>query len=522
MADVNVTFAAVDAGLSTALANVRANVGGAGGAASTAGAQFNQFNQTINNTTINLRTLSSNLNTAGGAARSMGINFEALIERMAIRMGIMLAVREAIRAVTETIKECLSAEEAFIHVQNINNTTGEASQKMWKNLQQIAFATGQDLEKTVIPAFIKLREDGFNRTEAEQYTRVISAALTETGINITDVIAKANTLSASFADVAKYAAAVGDVDLGKIAQSWIAAEQALKAYNKELERTHQLQQRAIDDAEKQSQAHEQFAKSTGLASGAFQAFLDAQTTIGPGKTIGLPLTAMIPDSLAKLPGGERAFSSLLGELEKKFAAGMQQISKEEGLSMDLVKAGVMGKLPGFGEQDLLAAQKRAAEETKIAETRAKEDQQYAQTQAFEQARLQMNQQITTEMGNQTKILGQLAKDSDNFSIQWKRALQGVKKEMQELGDVVRDTAKLIQQPSMGNLGQLGKDVTQSDIARMLGTIGMVAGVPNLALTLSQAIVRGVLDAMTQANKAEGKDNPVVKKLDDFMHMLQGH
>src|SRR5215475_7832709 len=109
------------------------------------------------------------------------------------------------------------------------------------------------------------------------------------------------------------------------------------------------------------------------------------------------LHAMIPSQLAELPGGIQAFSRLLGEMQKRYAEGMQQIAKEEHLPILTVRAGVMAGIAGFDEQSLLAAQKRSVEEKNLAQTRREQDERYQRTKAFEDARISANDLIKQKM-----------------------------------------------------------------------------------------------------------------------------
>ena len=336
MADVNVTFGYVDEGLSNAVNNIRSNLAGSNG-------------------------LTQSLTNAGNAARQSGINFEAMIERMAVRMAIMFAFREIIKQIADAIKEAATAEEDFLHIQNMNMESTAKTEERFSELKQIADETGQDLEKTVIPAFVKLRESGMMPDEALQETRVINAELEKTGVNLTDIAAKAKIGTLGFADIAKAAAGLQIPQLGEWANGVMQMEQAEKQYNQELEHTHQLTERTIQDQERLGQAHEQFAAKTGLAQSAFKAF----QTAGARPTA----FATIPTALADLPGGTHAFSQLLGDMQKKFQQGIQQIAKEENLPLRTIQMAVRGGLAGFDEQSLLAAQRRSVEEWKITDTR---------------------------------------------------------------------------------------------------------------------------------------------------------
>src|SRR5215475_879380 len=375
------------------------------------------------------RELAQTENEVAEAASRAGINIGSMMERMALRLGILYLFHEAIKQIIEAFQQAANAETDFVHIQEMTAQSTEQTEKTFDALRQIAHDTGQDFEKIVIPAFVKLREQGFDPSEAVEFDRVISSALEKTGTNLSDVAAKAEIGAASFADLAKAANAFGDVALGKLAQSWMRAAEAEKIYDQEIAREHELTQRAVQDAERLAGAHEEFASSTGLATGAFQAFQQA----GARSTT----FATIPKSLADLPGGHQAFSQLLGEMQKRYGEGMAQIAKEEHLPTALVKAGVAAGISGFDEKSLLAAQKRGVEEQNIARTRKEQDERYERTKAFEDARINANNVISQKMHDQVAAAKDLDKVLETTNGRLQQMADWWHEQQMSVGDVAR-------------------------------------------------------------------------------------
>jgi hypothetical protein len=526
MADVNVTFGAVDAGLGQAIANIRAQLGGMGaGGGAAFFTQANQWNTQVTQLTQNINNFTQATTQAGSAARAAGINIGSMIERMAFRMALMFAFREIIKAIADTIKEAATTETNFMHIMDMNAETVEKTEERMDDLKKISHDTGEDLNKVVIPAFVKLRETGIMPDEAVEDTRIVNQQLELTGVNLTDIIAKVKVGTAGFVDIAKAAAGLGLPDIGRWANDWMKAEQAEKAYNREMEHTLQLTERAQHDALKLSEAHLEFAKSTGLATDAFKAFQERGARSS--------LFATIPRSLADLPGGYTAFSQLLGEMQRKFGEGMTQIAKEENLPMRLVKMGVTAGIEGFDEKSLLSAQKRAVEERNLAKTRAEQDERYTRTQSFEIARVNANKTIAEEMQKQVNSMAALDRMADTLSGKLKRMGNEIKETQRGIGDVAQQEFKTkpIQEDIGKTFDKAGKqqetyNYLQRQQAEQLAKTG-VAGTQPATQAQMDAWMRQT-EKITPTTPLENIEKTigegwktVADKVEDLIRMLEG-
>jgi len=445
----------------------------------------------------------------GRAAGRAGINFEAMFARMAVRMGVLLLIHEAIKLIIEAFKEAANAETDFVHIQEMTAQSTEQTEKSFDALRQIAHDTGQDLEKTVVPAFIKLTEQGFDPQQAIEFDRVISSALEKTGVNLEDVAAKAEIGAAGFADIAKAAAGLGDVALGKWAQSWMKASEAEKNYERDLERNHELTQRAVQDAERLAGAHEEFADKTGLAGAAFQAF----------QTAGAKPTAFatIPKALADLPGGTQAFSQLLGEMQKRYGEGMAQIAKEEHLPTALVKAGVAAGISGFDEKSLLAAQKRGVEEQNLARTRKEQDERYERTKAFEDARVNANTLVSQKMHDQVAAAKDLDKVLETTNGRLQQMAGWWHEQQMSTGQVARGLQQLFTGTRPETTGQARGQALAG--RTLMDSLWAMTGLPGSPGSLLPAPVGG---SGTPQDSGKHIASPIVDKLDQLMNMLRGH
>jgi len=435
-----------------------------------------------------IKKVSAATEEAGKSSQRAGINFDAMAERMVARLVILETVRIVIEQIKDAILECANAESNFVHIEEITQQTNQETQKTFADLKAIANATGQDLNKVVAPAFIQLTQAGFDVREATEYTNVFMAALEKTGINALDAGIKAREGAAGFQDLTKAFAALGMPDAAKWAQSWIQAQAAERVYEQGLERMHELEQRAFQDAERLAGAHEEFASATGLAGAAFKAFQQVQTSTRGG----IAPYVTIPKALADLPGGQQAFGQLLGEMQKRYAQGMDQIAREEHLPAALVRAGVGAGIAGFDERSLLAAQKRAVEEQNIDKTRKVQDERYERTKAFEDARVNANTLVTQAMQNQVAA----AKDLD-------KVLATVNGHLQQASNSWNDMR-------MG-AGEVTRSIGQALVAHPIDFFGWMRGGGG-----------GAPAPATSPAPASSPANPIVEKLNELMNMLRGH
>jgi hypothetical protein len=360
-----------------------------------------------------------------------GINIGNMMERIALRFVIFEALRLAIGAVKEAFTAASQAEEEFRTIQVGTQGSVADTNAVFDSLKKTAHDTGDDLEKFVVPAFNKLFESGMQAGEAADAVNAISVAMQRTKIDISGVVEKAEQGAASFGDMAKAGRALGAPEFSEWARSWAQSQVAEASYTRELSHAHELMQRQIHDVEALASAHEGFAQKTGLAEAAFKDFAAA----GARPTA----TVHIPESLARLPGGERAFGQLLGEMQKRFQEGMAQIGKEEHLAPRLVKAGVAAQLPGFGEADLLAAAKRAQQEKDLTAERKEQDQHAERIKAFDDARVNGNERIKGLLTDQLKNTNDLIGATETLGDRWNKVAQTVKNIGVQAGDIAHAT-----------------------------------------------------------------------------------
>jgi hypothetical protein len=363
----------------------------------------------------------------GQASGRAGINIGSMLSRMVDRLAIMALVKLAFDAAKDAITAASQAEEEFRAIQVGTQTSIADTNKIFDSLKKTANDTGQDLEKFVVPAFNKLWESGMRAGEAAEATEAIGMAMRRTKIDISGVVEKAEQGAAAFGDMAKAGRALGAPEFSEWARSWAQAQIAEAAYTRELSHAHELMQRQIHDVEALASAHEGFTQKTGLAEAAFKDFAAA----------GARPTAIvhIPEALARLPGGERAFGQLLSEMQKRFQEGMQQIGKEEHLAPGLVRAGVAAQLPGFGEADLLAAAKRAEQEKNLTAERKEQDTHAERIKAFDDARVSGNERIKQLLADETKNTNDLADATKSLGERFNDVLHSVQNVGVHLGDV---------------------------------------------------------------------------------------
>ena len=442
--------------------------------------------------TKELTGATNELSEASGRA---GINIAGMMERIALRLAIFELMRIAFDAVKEAITGAVQAEEEFRTIQVGMQGSVADTNAVFDSLKKTAHDTGDDLEKFVVPAFNKLLQSGMGAREAADATNAISIAMQRTKIDLTGVREAAELGRASFEDMAKAGVGVGKPEFTSWAASWAQAQVAETAYTRELSHAHELMQRQIHDVEALASAHEGFAQKTGLAEAAFKDFAAA----GARPTA----TVHIPESLARLPGGERAFGQLLSEMQKRFQEGMAQIGKEEHLAPRLVKAGVAAQLPGFGEADLLAAAKRAEQEKNLTTERKEQDTHAERIKAFDDARVSGNEKIKQLLADETKNTNALADATKTLGDRWNQIAQIVKETGMRAGDLAHE----IQRP-----GLPGMQATEMAL-NPLGTMQTFLG-----LQLDKWLAR----PETRANMPGG---PGVNKLgvkEDNSDKIEGH
>src|SRR5215469_2852542 len=461
MPDITFTFTAVDSGL--------------GGAINNAKSQFSQLTGSTNQ-------VSESINQVGDAARGAGINFQSMIERMAVRLAVMYAIREVLKLIADTIKEATAAETDFIHVQNTTGESTARTEERFEALKQIAHDTGQDLEKTVVPAFMKLRETGILPDDALAQTRVINEYLVQTGINLTDVAAKAAAGTAGFADLAKAAAAMGDVGAGQWALQWERAQAAEKSYNTELEHHNRLVKEAQEDTDRLTSAQMGFASASGLVKAAVAG------TFGQFQGTPAQLAAAQHAELQRLAAGPAG--SALG---RQFGAGMQQIAKEEGISTADVES--MLRLKMISGEELIQAAKRREEERRIGQERAQQEGQYQRQAQFETARLNANKLITQEMHDQEKAMQNMDHIMDSWAGKMLRVSSSWRESQMSMGDVARGMLSL--------------------------TTGKPPETPGEAQARRTAAGFGA-ELLLQGTPVAPIADPIVNAIRSLMVMLQGH
>lgn len=376
--------------------------------------------------------------------------FERMATRMVERIAILWLIKEVFDQIKAAVTEAAEAQMQFAQIQNITGQSTQATEQTLERLKTTAHETALDLEKSVIPTYRKMLMAGMPSDEALDMTERLSRVLKETGIDLGNIAAKAEIGAASFSDMIAAGQGFGDQTLVQWAKAWEKAQVQEAYYNRETEHTHELMMRQIQDQERLTGAHEEFAQKTGVAQNAFQAFQKG-TGFGAGVT---PATWIeIPRSLANLPGGVAAARQLGAEMQQHLQQGMEQIAKEENLPLRTVQLGVTAGLPGFDQQSLLAAQKRAVEEGKIGQERKDADARFERTKGFDEAKISGNKEVERLLKTQKDDTERLAKATQTVAGIWDSIKQTIKETQIHIGDVINEINKLHQpaaEPGVGN------------------------------------------------------------------------
>jgi hypothetical protein len=357
--------------------------------------------------------------------------FERMFTRIAERLVIFEAIRLALGAVKNAFMEAANAQDQFVQIQATTGQSVEQTEQSVDALEFIANKTGQSFSKFVEPAFRGLINIGMGADQATAETLALSAALTRTGIDLSQIAQRAEFGKLSFEEMAKAFRGLEEPDLSRQMHDWAQAQQINEEYNKGLQRTHELAQRVWQDISREIQraaqdadrawarawedfernmqrvwqdydrrvqranqdidrlknAQDNFASSIGLIKSVFEEKFPQEQT-------GTELAAAQQEELDNL---QRKMGP---RIKQQLRQGERQIAKEEGLSISEVEK--MAKLRMISPEELMAASKRANEEARQAKDREAEDKRLGQQREAEDARREQQRQIEDQRRTQER------------------------------------------------------------------------------------------------------------------------
>jgi hypothetical protein len=364
-----------------------------------------QITPAINNVKGQLNQLSAPTNQVAQSAREMGeafriagVNLESMLTRMAVRMGIMLVAHEAIRLLIQAYQEWAREEQEIQHIQAITQQSLSATRQEFTELRLSAEYLGLDLQKQVVPSYMKLLEAGYSAQQADAMIQPLLKDLKQTGIDLTDVAIKADEGTASFKELAKAFGGLGQPEMAQWARQWEVATEAEKDYNRELEHYDRLLKEAHDDQQRLTDAQMGFASSAGLVKAAVRG------TFGEFQGSAEQLKAAQQAELSRLARGPAGRA-----LGAQFGKGIEEIAKEEGLTRSEIQT--MLQLKMISGEELISAAKRYDQEKQTALERQKQETQYQRTKAFDDARLNANRELTALLDKQAADMDRIVNAS---------------------------------------------------------------------------------------------------------------
>lgn len=434
-------------------------------------------------------------------------------------IGFFLA-QKALDLMTDGFKNATTMAQDFTEQMNISRSSTaeevQALDELKRAAEESGMNLGDDFTKFVMPSVRALEELGLTEKQAGEETKVLGQYMRAFGVDMRDLATKVELGTASFDDLLKAGLALGPMFEQEVL-AWKKFEVAEAEGHDRLMRYRQTLNETYEDTQRLASAHEGFAASTGLASAAFKAFQSAQVINVPRQAV----VAEIPRALADLPGGRAAFGKLLGEMQKDFKDGISQIAKEENLPEQLVRAGVKAGLPGFDEQSLLSAHKRAVEEKEIARHRSEEAEDFARRNAAEQERIKLNRDVEGSLKQQVGYEAQavdLAKAFNNYCTSIKGTTDKIGEGWAKIGIGIGDALNRSKQGAE-IVGAQGTGAKVSAATDILGTVAGAGPVGALAQLLADAVGKRTPAAV----KGEGD---FIKAITDgfsaLIKMLEGH
>jgi hypothetical protein len=358
----------------------------------------------------------------GTTSRRTGIDIAGLIDRMFIRLGVFIAFRDAIKAVGDAFNEMTQTQTQFVYWMNINRQTTEEAVSSFDALKKAAHDSNQELSFTV-NASLKLREFGIAERDVAEVSKHLGDILRETGVDLTDIRAKAEMGTAGLGDFQKASLAVNNALKDEI-QAYAREEAGTKSWSEAHQQAHTILEREWQDFTRLTEAHKGFADKLGATAAAWKQFQPSAGTI--------PIPFEVPKDIP--PELRQTFLARAREIHAELQKGMEQISKEEGLPIYAVQRMVMAGR--FSEDELLAANKRSLEETKIAQERKDQDEIMQRQTQHETERLAINEKIRESVDATDKSQESFAEHTVTVNEKLKEVQLGFKEIERTMGDII--------------------------------------------------------------------------------------
>jgi hypothetical protein len=277
---------------------------------------------------------------ASGAIHGITAAFGPLAAGLAALAGVATVVEGFKRSLEEAAKD-ESAKFAFENIAGGAETAEAAIRK----LEQLSKETATDFPELVGPAK-SLMQAGLNADEAADATERLQKIALNTGADFNelgDIYARVQTKQeVSAKDLVKLAMA-GIPGVAELGHQFRELEQQTTDANKAIEETEKNLERAFEQNERNVGGINSFATRIGLTKDAFDGFAR-----------GIGVSTALAGELGQ------GFGKITGTLQGEFVQGLQQISKETGVSQSsLLEFAREGKL---GYEDLIQAAARLRKE----------------------------------------------------------------------------------------------------------------------------------------------------------------
>src|SRR4029077_18934971 len=338
VADVDVTFSAVDEGYSAAIDKMRAEaytianavpkaLGGAGappGYVESGGRFYRQLTEEEREAARAANELADAQENAGQAAERHGINFGRMAQRMAISLVVFTAIREALRGIQAAMAEATTWETISTRFKNLSLDAAGANKEL-AHIAETAKKIGASKED-MAALELSLHKGGASAAEAASQTETLAEYATVAGEKmgpLGDEMSRLAVGAGTISDMEHLVSLMGEsgrelhdqiIDY-QIEQVMLHQDEELIARNAQLqkraiEETTRLEERAYEQQQRHNESVTEFGDKLGVAKGVFQDIQSA-TPVGRTEVAGVDVTA------------QAEF------LEKRERAGEEQIEQEE-------------------------------------------------------------------------------------------------------------------------------------------------------------------------------------------------
>jgi len=461
MADVTVSFGAVDAGLSAAIANIRAQLGtinigvGPGGGGGGGGGVFppavpinvpgaggggafppplGQINAAVGAT----NQLNAAITQTGQAAQRSGIDIGYMFERMIVRMGIALVIFGTIREAIKLMQDAMKFETAETQLKNLTGG-GQAFENELRAINREFEVTHTnrskliDIEKQLYSVGIPMQNLAGYMQEVDQYAK----ATGEDAGKMIHTIASLRLGRASIDEMYEMTKLMGDQGValhGQIEQyEKMEAELPRIQREQELnlrltERQWQLLDRQRDATYRLTDAQSDFAGQVGITQRLFQMMQQGADPYAAARA-------------ASFVGGLRLDKAAQVEANR-LKAGEQQIEQEEGLSEAEVRR--LERMGLINAKTLEAAAQRKREQQDIAIQQEREDERFSVQMGMELMRYNLEQQGLALQTQTLAGLNQFVGLSTQLTNTLGTTASAFDKMAQDLAKLVEDMPQLLQ------------------------------------------------------------------------------